>query len=116
MLADCKKEKILYSITLDLPLFAHQRLGILWRLLQRTQKTATAIITMLSQLTARTGRQLAARCAYSRSAVARSAVEPKLHNATGNWSAFKAKRPVDEEDLHVSSRCRQKANSKFPSH
>lgn len=26
---------------------------------------------------------------------------PKLHNATGNWDALKAKRPIDEDDLHV---------------
>jgi hypothetical protein len=71
-------------------------------------------ITMLSQLTARTGRQVAARCAYSRSAVARSAVEPKLHNATGNWSAFKAKRPIDEEDLHVSFEMPSKSEFQIP--
>lgn len=37
---------------------------------------------------------------YSRSAAVRS--EPKLHNATGRWDALKSKRPIDEDELHVS--------------
>jgi hypothetical protein len=39
---------------------------------------------------------------YSRSVALQA--EPVLHNATGKWEELKSKRPVDEDDLHVSCR------------
>jgi hypothetical protein len=72
---------------------------------------------MIAPLVARSaGRQVAAR-AYSHSAVARAATEPKLHNATGLWEGLKAKRPVDADDLHVSpfERGRRRREFQIPS-
>ena len=37
---------------------------------------------------------------YSRSAVVKA--EPTLHNATGKWDELKSKRPIQEDELHVS--------------
>jgi len=55
-------------------------------------------MTMLSATRQVLARQAAVR-QYSRSAVA---AEPKLHKATGNWEALVAKRPIDQDDQHVS--------------
>lgn len=43
---------------------------------------------------------LTARALCSRQT--RSLSTPKMHKASGNWDTLKAKRPIDEEDLHVS--------------
>jgi len=45
--------------------------------------------------------QLAVVRQYSRSVA--KAKEPKLHNADGKWAELKAKRPIDEDETHVSS-------------
>jgi hypothetical protein len=54
-------------------------------------RSAVAASQRVSQLTAR--RQLSSAAVK----------EPKMHKAKGNWSALKAKRPIDADDLHVSS-------------
>jgi predicted secreted hydrolase len=55
-------------------------------------RTAVAASRQVSQQTAR--RQLSTAAAKG---------EPKMHKAKGNWASLKAKRPIDEDDLHVSS-------------
>jgi hypothetical protein len=39
--------------------------------------------------------------------------DPKMHNATGIWDAMKAKRPIDADELHVSSRLLPSAAARF---
>lgn len=55
-------------------------------------RTAVAASRQVSQQTAR--RQL--------STAAAKGGEPKMHKAKGNWASLKAKRPIDEDDTHVS--------------
>lgn len=53
----------------------------------------------------------------SRSVAARRqfSSEPKMHKAKDHWADLKAKRPVDHDDLHVRTACRQKsANFEIP--
>ena len=66
-------------------------------------RTVTAASRQVSQQTAR--RQLSTAAVKG---------EPKMHKAKGNWASLKAKRPIDEDDTHVSShRARQARNIYF---
>jgi hypothetical protein len=56
-------------------------------------RTAMAASRQVSQQTA-VRRQLSTAAAKG---------EPKMHKAKGNWASLKAKRPIDEDDTHVSS-------------
>jgi hypothetical protein len=53
--------------------------------------------TMLPAVVART-----TISTLSRRSLSTAVAGPKLHKAKGNWEALKAKRPIDQEDLHVS--------------
>lgn len=61
----------------------------------------TAIVVTMMLPTTRTAVSRAVARHYSRSAIQKA--EPKMHKVAGNWDSLMTKRPIDHDDLHVSS-------------
>lgn len=80
---------------------------ILWYKIYSQNESGTTLISLITMLPLVVASRNAGRASstlavrhYSRSAIVKA--EPTLHNATGKWDELKSKRPIQEDEQHVS--------------